>query len=234
VPSITFERAWQEYRAAEPRLPAKPPPVVPERVAGIGAILDRFDLVILDAWGVLNRGDTPIPSARAAVAAMRASGMLVAVLSNDASAERQVSVATHRRRGFPFAPDEIVAGLDLLPETLERLALRSPVGLIADSPVSLQALTGPMVRLGDDRTAYDRVSGCVFLSSDGWTEARQALLQESLARAPRPLIVCNPDIASPGRDLLNAEPGYFAIALRPRPASSRSSAASRFPRSTRR
>jgi hypothetical protein len=49
VPFITFEHAWREYRRAEPRLPPKPPPVRPERVAGIAAIRDRFDAVLLDA-----------------------------------------------------------------------------------------------------------------------------------------------------------------------------------------
>ena len=210
MPSITFERAWREYRCAEPRLPPKPPPVVPERVAGVREILDRFDLVILDAWGVLNLGDTPIPSAREAVAAMRASGLLLAVLSNDASTEKHFAMATHRRRGFPFTPDEIVAGLDLLPQTLERLHLPEPIGLIVDPPAPLPALTGPMLRLGTERADYDRVSGFVFLSSESWDEMRQELLQESLARSPRPLVVCNPDIASPGGDLLGAEPGYFA------------------------
>jgi glycerol-1-phosphatase len=210
VPLITFERAWREYRHAEVRLPTKPPPVKPERVAGIDALRDRFDLLILDAWGVLNLGDTPIPRARHAVARLRAAGMPLLVLSNDAAGDKAEAVARHRRRGYDFISDEIIAGLDLLPETLASLALSAPVGLIADPPAPMPALTTAMHPLGDDAPAYDRAAGFVFLSSDTWTEGRQAHLAASIARRPRPLIVCNPDIASPGGDMLNAEPGFYA------------------------
>jgi HAD superfamily hydrolase (TIGR01450 family) len=210
VPLISFERAWREYRRAEVRLPAKPPPVRPGRVAGIDAIRDRFDLVILDAWGVLNLGDTPIPRARKAVARLRAAGVPLLVLSNDAAGDKTEAVARHRRRGYDFIADEIIAGLDLLSETLAGLALSEPVGLIADPPAPLPALTAAMRPLGDDASAYDRVAGIVFLSSDAWTEGRQAHLAASLARRPRPLVVCNPDIASPSGDMLNAEPGFYA------------------------
>jgi glycerol 3-phosphatase-2 len=51
------------------------------------------------------------------------------------------------------------------------------------------------------------------LSSDGWTLARQQLLEASLARRPRPLVVANPDIVSPEPGRLNAEPGYYAHRL---------------------
>jgi len=210
VPLISFERAWREYRRAEVRLPPKPPPVKPERVASIDAIRNSFDLVILDAWGVLNLGDTPIPRALDAVARLRAAGMPLLVLSNDAAGDKAEAVARHRRRGYDFTADEIIAGLDLLPETMTRLVLSAPAGLIADPPAPMPALTTAMLPLGDDAPAYDRAAGFVFLSSDTWTEGRQAHLAASLARRPRPLVVCNPDIASPGGDMLNAEPGFYA------------------------
>jgi HAD superfamily hydrolase (TIGR01450 family) len=210
VPFITFEHAWREYRRAEPRLPPKPPRVRPERVAGIGAIRDRFDAVILDAWGVLNLGEVPIPRALAAVKELRSAGVPLLVLSNDASADKASAVAKHRRRGFDFAAEDLIAGLDLLPETLARLALEAPAGLIADPPAPMQALTGAMPILGDDPAPYERVPAIAFLSADRWSEQKQALLRESLMRRPRPLVVCNPDIASPDRHMLNAEPGYYA------------------------
>jgi HAD superfamily hydrolase (TIGR01450 family) len=210
VPFITFEHAWREYRRAEPRLPPKPPPVRPERVAGIAAIRDRFDAVLLDAWGVLNLGDVPIPRALAAVKELRNAGVPLLVLSNDASTDKASAVAKHRRRGFDFAAEDLIAGIDLLPETLARLALEAPPGLIADPPAPMQALTGAMPILTDDPEPYEHVPAIAFLSADRWSEQKQVLLRESLMRCPRPLIVCNPDIASPDRHMLNAEPGYYA------------------------
>ena len=211
MPLITFEEAWQAYRRAETRLPRKAPAATPTPIAGVREIAGQFDLVILDAWGVLNLGDVAIPRALAAVKALRAAGMPLRVLSNDASGEKSRAAANHRRRGYDFTDAEIVAGLDLLPEALSRLALPDPIGLIADLPAP--SLPTPMLPLGDDAADYDRVSGFVFLSSDGWSEERQALLGASLRRRQRPLVVCNPDIASPGPERLNAEPGFYAHRL---------------------
>src|SRR5205807_803880 len=41
----------------------------------------------------------------------------------------------------------------------------------------------------------------------------QALLQASLAREARPLVVGNPDIVSPSPDVMAVEPGHFAHRL---------------------
>ena len=209
MPFITFEHAWREYRRSERRLPRKPPAVRPERIAGIGEIRDHFDAVILDAWGVLNLGSRPIPRALASVKELRAAGMPILVLSNDAATDKAMAVENHRRRGYDFRASDIITGLDLLPETLATLALEAPPGLIADPPAPMQALTGAMPVLDDDPATYERVPAVAFLSADHWSELKQDLLRESLVHQPRPLIVCNPDVASPDAHLLNAEPGYY-------------------------
>ncbi len=210
MPFITFEHAWREYRRAEHRLPAKPPQVRPECVAGVAAVRDRFDAVVLDAWGVLNLGNQPIARALAAVKELRNAGVPLLVLSNDAAADKAAAVAKHRGRGYDFRAEEIIAGLDLLPETLARLALEAPPGLIADPPAPMQTLTGAMPALEDEPETYAQVPAVAFLSADHWTEPRQRLLRDSLIHRPRPIIVCNPDIASPETHMLNAEPGYYA------------------------
>ncbi|HUH83533.1 MAG TPA: HAD hydrolase-like protein [Stellaceae bacterium] len=87
------------------------------------------------------------------------------------------------------------------------------MGLIGDQPAPYAAVTHAMLPLRDDRAAYDRVGGVVFLSSDDWSEERQALLEQSLSRRPRPLIVGNPDIVSPEPQAMAAEPGYYAHRL---------------------
>ncbi|HZB93009.1 MAG TPA: HAD hydrolase-like protein [Stellaceae bacterium] len=210
---LTFAEAWSAYRRAETRLPPKPPPVTPRRIAALAEIADAFDLFVLDAWGVLNIGETPIAGAVAAVAKLRAAGKAVVVLSNDGTREPEAAAERHRRRGFDFAPTEILPGIALLPEVVARLAAPGPLGLIADPPAPYPALTGAMLPLADDPAAYDAVAGFVFLSSDGWSEARQRLLQASLARRPRPLVVGNPDIVSPDPLGMATEPGFFTHGL---------------------
>ena len=213
MPLITFEEAWRAYREAEKNLPAKPRPTSPVRVGGLLDVIDRFDLVLLDAWGVLNLGEAPIPSARKTVAGLRSNGVPLRVLSNDASTGKLGAVERHRRRGYDFAPEEIVAGLDLVPAAVRDRSLASPVGLIADVPAPAIDVSAPLHPLADEAEVYGRVSGFVFLSSDDWSESRQSLLRASLAWKPRSLIVGNPDIASPGSHALAAEPGYYAHRL---------------------
>jgi glycerol-1-phosphatase len=212
--SLNFAEAWREYRRAEPLLPAPPPPVVPRRITGILEIAADFDLVALDAWGVLTLGEGPVATARAAVAGLRAMGKRLVVLSNGGSRDAPALAERLRRFGFDFTADEIVNGVGLLGGLLGELPPSPPIGVIADAPpLPLPALTRAMLPLAEDGAAYDRVSGFVFLASDRWTAARQALLEASLARRPRPLIVANPDIVSPEHDRHNAEPGYYAFRL---------------------
>ena len=208
MPTLTFAEAWRCYRRAEPRLPAKPAPVAPRRIRGVAEIAADFDLIVLDAWGVLNLGDAPIPTAAAAVAGLRAAGKRLIVLSNDGTRRGAEAAARHRRRGIAIADDEIVAGIDLLPEVIGALA--PALGLIADGPPPFPTLLGSALPLADDPRAYDRAGAILFLSSDGWSDGRQRLLEASLAAAPRPLIIGNPDVASPEPLRMAAEPGYFA------------------------
>ncbi len=140
MPSLTFAEAWRCYRRAEPRLPAKPAPVTPCRIAAAADIAAGFDLVVLDAWGVLNIGDAAIPTARAAVDQLRAAGKHLLVLSNDGTRRGVDAAARHRRRGIAIADDEVIAGIDLLPDLLLDLAPAGPIGVIADAPAPFPAL----------------------------------------------------------------------------------------------
>jgi glycerol 3-phosphatase-2 len=213
LPFLDFDRAWRAYLDAAPRLPDLPAPVTPQRVASVAEIADEFDLIVLDAWGVLNLGDAVIPTAPAAVADLRRRGKRLTVLSNDGGSDKAMAVAKHRRRGFDFTADEIIAGLDLLEEALRDLPPLERLGLIADDPLPYAALTDRMTRLGDRAADYNAVEGFIFLSSDTWSEPRQQLLRASLARRSRPLIVGNPDIVSPSPDEIAIEPGYYAHRL---------------------
>lgn len=210
---LTFAEAWRCYRRAEPRLPAKPRPVAPRRIADAAEIAADFDLIVLDAWGVLNVGDAPIPGAGEAVAGLRQAGKRLLVLSNDGTRRGAAAAARHRRRGIAIADDEVVVGIDLLPGLLREINPAPPLGVIADEPLRFPALAGALAPLAEDGAAYDRAGAILFLSSDGWSDRRQRLLESSLAARPRPLVIGNPDIASPEADGMAAEPGYFGHAV---------------------
>lgn len=51
-------------------------------IAGLRAIIDRFDDVLLDQWGALHEGRAVFPAARDCMARLRAAGKRVVILSN--------------------------------------------------------------------------------------------------------------------------------------------------------
>lgn len=68
----------------------------PVTIAGLGAIADRFDAVLLDQWGTLHAGKVIFPAARECVTRLRAAGKRVVALSNSgkraADNERRLAV----------------------------------------------------------------------------------------------------------------------------------------------
>jgi ribonucleotide monophosphatase NagD (HAD superfamily) len=67
----------------------------------------------------------------------------------------------------------------------------------------------PDIQAGD----LDRFEGFIFLSREGWNEAVQEALAQSLGRHPRPVLMANPDLVAPRGDCLTLEPGCFAHLL---------------------
>lgn len=68
-------------------------------IAGLAGIAGDYDLFLLDQWGVLHDGETPLPGAIAAMEGLRELGKPVVLLSNSAR-RTTVGVATLDRIGF--------------------------------------------------------------------------------------------------------------------------------------
>lgn len=209
-PTLAFDDAWAAYRRWEHRLPAKPALVTPRRIAGIADILDQMDVVVLDAYGVLNLGGSVIPQGLEAVAAIRAAGKRLCIVTNDGSQAPAAIAAKHRRRGYDFRDDEVIAGASLVVEAVAAFPAVTRWGIISLEPRPQPQVTDSMLALDDDPAAYDSVDGIVFMATESWDEQRQALLSDALAARPRPFIVANPDVVAPHVGGFSAEPGYFA------------------------
>lgn len=67
--------------------------------------------------------------------------------------------------------------------------------------------------LGDDPAVYDRAERFLLLGSGTWNEAQQTLLETSLLKNPRQVLVGNPDIVAPRDTGLSKEPGHYAHRL---------------------
>ncbi len=205
--------AFEAYLQVRARLPDAEFPATWRTARCLAEIAVPFDLILLDAYGVLNVGESAIPGAAAQIAALRASGKAVMVVSNSAGYPKHRMMQRYAWLGFDFAPDEVVTSREAL---LAHLATLPPLrwGLMigaAAGTVKLGRING--IVLADEPTAYDAVEGFLMIGSDGWSEGRQALLEASLLARPRPVYVGNPDIVAPREDGLTQEPGYFAHRL---------------------
>lgn len=212
--SITADEALDAYEAARHRLPTTPPKEgTTERVTSLSAIADRFDVFLLDAFGVLNVGETVIPRAPESVAALQSGGKRVLVVSNAASVDSGDLLKKYRSLGFPFAREDIVTSRETLSSMMngnrERLW-----GVVAPAAADLSDLGLPQTRLlEDDPEPYEACDSILLIGTGDWTDERQALLEKALQRQSKPVFVANPDIVAPREAGFSVEPGHIAHRL---------------------
>lgn len=204
----TTQAAFARYESVRSRLPMADFPAYSHIAENLSAVADRYDAFVLDAFGVLNVGETPIPGAVARMAALRAMGKKLVVLTNAASYTRADALIKYRKLGFDFTADEVVSSRDVAVSRLADLGQGKTWAAISSGNDGFADIPGHVVDLID--TNAWNADGFLFLSSARWTPALQARLHDMLKSNPRPLIVANPDIVAPREDGLTAEPGHFA------------------------
>ncbi|WP_138471094.1 HAD-IIA family hydrolase [Poseidonocella sp. HB161398] len=204
--------AFAAYRAVRQRLPPARRRGAALQVGSLSEAARDADLVLLDAYGVLNVGETPIPGAAERVAALRAAGKQVAVVSNSAGYPKRHMMARWQRLGFDFAEDEVTSSREALLARLRGDARHWGIMLVAE--YGTEDLGDLRVSfLGDDPRTYAEVDGFLLIGASPWNEARQALLVRAVAAQPRPVFCGNPDLVAPREDGLSLEPGYWAHRL---------------------
>ncbi len=204
---------FHRYEALRPRLPQPPTDHAagdgPRRIGSLLEIADQADAFVFDAFGVLNIGETPIPGAAERLEQLRKMGRAIRILSNAASYPHAHAVGKFRKLGIAIAPDEIVTSRDA--------ALRALGpglwGCIAAPADDLSDLPASAIRLLDDPQDYARVDGIIFLSSEIWTDTRQALLERALLQRPRPVLIANADLVAPREGGFTLEPGHYGHLL---------------------
>jgi HAD superfamily hydrolase (TIGR01450 family) len=209
------DAAWavQQYEAVRTLLPKAQMPGQYERAAHLCEIADEIDVFLLDAFGVLNVGNSAITGAVERVAMLREMGKRVLVLTNSASFPANAVLDKFARFGFAFQREDVVSSRDALAVALSKQAMTGYWAVMSAPDSAVETLGVPWRRLEDRAEIYDAASGFVLLSTADWTETQQALLQASLASNPRPVFVGNPDIVAPREHGLSLEPGFFAYNL---------------------
>ncbi|WP_244504691.1 HAD-IIA family hydrolase [Jannaschia faecimaris] len=201
---------FDAYHAVRTRLPPPGRHGACTPVDTLADLADHFDTFLLDAFGVLNVGETAIPGARDRVHALRDAGKRLIIVSNAAGLPHDTLMEKYDRLGFGFTPKDVITSRMALLAALETDA--SPVwGAMATTGAGLETLSPTLLR--EDTSAYDAATGFLLIGSAQWTDARQAMLEASLRNDPRPVHVGNPDIAAPREDSPSREPGYWAHRL---------------------
>jgi HAD superfamily hydrolase (TIGR01459 family) len=203
------EAAFARYEAVRARLPAARFPDHSLVLPSLEEVADHVDGCLLDAFGVLNVGETAIPGAVARMASLRRRGKRLVVLTNAASYTRPQLLAKYHRLGFDFTAEEVVASREVAVARLDRIAPGATWAAIAAAGDAFTDIPARMLDAVADPGALDAADGILFLSTARWSRSLQDRLVASLARHPRPLVIANPDIVAPREDGLTLEPGLF-------------------------
>lgn len=212
---VTADAEWvfQTYESVRHRLPTAEFGAQFICAPTLAEVAAPFDSILFDAYGVLNVGETPIPGAADRIAALREQGKSVMVVSNSAGYPKRLMMDRYARLGFDFSASEVVTSREALLHHLTGMAPHHWGLMLAphNGTEEFEALNVSF--LADDPALYDCIEGVLLVGSDGWTEARQDMLEASMRNHPRPVIVGNPDIVAPREGGLSREPGYFAHRL---------------------
>lgn len=212
---IGTDWAFQRYESVRATLPEASFAAASRRGGDLGDTVGDYDAYILDAFGVLNRGETAIAGAVERMAALRALGKRLVVLTNAASYTRAEVLAKYHRLGFDFDASEVVssrdvafAGLPALPAGACWAAAAAAGDDFSDAPSGAE-----IAHLAERPELLQSAGGFLLLSSARWSTADTDALTEALMASPRPLVVANPDLVAPREDGLSMEPGLIAQEL---------------------
>ncbi len=210
---MSADTAFAAYEAVRGRLPPARRKGNCRAVETLDDLTDDFDLFLLDAFGVLNIGETAIPGAVDRVASLKRQGKTCLVVTNAAGYPHEILLARYSRLGFSFQDDEVISSRSTLIAALQGEDLRT-WGMMASRGRGLSGGDGVEVAyLEDDPAPYAEVDAFLLLGSAEWNEARQARLEAALIDKPRPVWVGNPDIVAPRENGFSIEPGHFAHRL---------------------
>jgi HAD superfamily hydrolase (TIGR01459 family) len=187
---------------------------LPVPIAGLGAVIDGFEHVVLDQWGVLHKGEAVFPAALAAIAALRRRGISVAILSNSG---RSAEANAHRlaELGLPRGDyDLLLTSGDLARVALEerRAPPFATLGrrcLLLTRGGDRSAVAGLPYTPVDDVAAADFILVCGLDEHGAPVEALDARLAAGVERR-LPLICANPDLTMITPGALLPGPGDLA------------------------
>ncbi len=211
ITNLTTSAAIERYCAVRDRLPPASHPAQSVSVNTLQDLVDEFDLFVLDGFGVLNVGDSPVPGAAERVHSLRAAGRTVVVLTNGATKPVENTVEKYAAWDMAFDTTSVISSRDALIVGLQQNARDTMTwGVSATSFAGIDQLPGHCLSMEDDAAVYNECDGFILLSALEWAPSRQQRLINAVQDNPRPVLVGNPDLVAPQPGGLSMEPGWHA------------------------
>ncbi|MBL6606185.1 MAG: HAD hydrolase-like protein [Alphaproteobacteria bacterium] len=212
---ITADSALALYEALRPLLPDARSGGN-RKAARLLDLLDEFDALILDGFGVINVGFETVPGIETLLEEAARRQIDVLVLTNGASHPSKVSAKKYQGWNLPLAFKDVISSRDALIAHLQ--AIKGGQGWMAlDTNV-----TPPKNMQGNEAlsvSALASAKGFAMLGSTAWCAADQELFEQSLRDNMRPVLIGNPDVTAPLPGSFSAEPAYWiARAMKKLPA----------------
>ena len=208
---LSTEAAFERYEQIRGRLPNAQFPDTSQAMDTLADVALHVDAFVLDAFGVLNVGATPIPGAVERIAQLRALGKKLIVLTNAASDDHAFAIAKFEGLGFDFTGEEIITSRDVCVADIHANLPDGRWGAVCRQSDALEDIDLDIVPWTAD--AQLDVDGFLMLSSERIDDALMFALEGALKTKPRPLICANPDLVAPRETGLSCEPGFFTHAL---------------------
>ena len=170
-------------------------------------LCERYDVLLLDAYGVLNDHDGALPGAPAFITALNRREKPYLLLTNDASRTPETSSRRFHGMGLDIAPERIVTSGLMFPRYFNEQHLGKARCIVlgpAESREYVERAGGVPVKL-DDRTEADALIVCDEAGIDyrpALDQALSFLFRKIDANQPVHLVLANPDVVypvSPGR-----------------------------------
>ena len=210
---LNMHEAFAAYEAVRHRLPNAIQKGACTRLANLDALADEIDVFLLDAFGVLNIGETAIAGVPERIAGLQKAGKRVLIVSNAAGAPHAKLMEKYARLGYEFDPKDVITSRKTILNALRSEPHRH-WGLMAEQSLGRADIDALNVSfLEEERRVYDTVDAFLLIGSSAWTPDRHAMLEASLLANPRPIFVGNPDIVAPREAGFSTEPGAFAHRL---------------------
>ena len=179
----------------------------------LSSVLDDFDVLFLDAFGVINLGEKFIPKIIDTLNVARDKGICIIILTNGATYCSEKKINQFYDLGLEFSYDEIISSRDVTERFLSFHHKPSKIGVLGNKDEALNIKNSITIDLEKDINQFDEVDSFIFLGTSYWDSDYQDLLKTSLLSKPRPFFVSNPDIVAPHKNYFSIEPGYFSFKL---------------------